>query len=220
LTWPDVIEAVKKIPNFFMPNTLESMYNNVMGLLNGTVGSGSSGGSSSGNLGVDYSAQIFAIHEIIDALPVLPNSNESLTWPNLISSVKKIPAVFSQTTLQELYDDVSRLNNNEGGSGSSGVNYEGRIQALEEVADRIPTTFNNLEWISLCRIVGSFPTPGIDLMKTLTWEMVFNAVKKVPTIFQENTLQAMKEAVDAIPPTFNNTEWVQLCEIVGSCLTP
>jgi hypothetical protein len=74
LTWPDVIEAVKKIPNFFLRNTLENMYDNVMGLLNGTGGSSSSGGSSSGSgsSGINYDVEIEAIHQIIDVLPVLP----------------------------------------------------------------------------------------------------------------------------------------------------
>jgi hypothetical protein len=101
-----------------------------------------------------------------------------------------------------------------GGSGSSGsssgFDYEARIDALETVAARIPTTFNNNEWTQLLIVVGSIPKPGIDLMKTLTWEMVFNAVKKVPHTFQENTLQAIKDVVAAIPNTFNTSTWTDV----------
>jgi hypothetical protein len=47
LTWPDVIDAVKKIPAFFLPKTLENMYYN----LNDLMSQGGGGGSSSA---VDY----------------------------------------------------------------------------------------------------------------------------------------------------------------------
>jgi hypothetical protein len=113
-----------------------------------------------------------------------------------------------------MVDDVSLLKNNQGGTGSSGVDYGGRIEALETVAARIPTTFKNTEWIQLLTVVGSFPKPGIDLMKDLSWEMVFNAVKKIPTLFQVNTLQAMKDVVVAIPNAFNSSTWTDVTNAV------
>jgi hypothetical protein len=81
LTWPDVIEAVKKIPAFFLPYTLENMYNNLMGLMTG--GGGGSSGSGS-NSGVDYEARIEALER----------------------DIIKIPTVFTINTLPIMKEDV------------------------------------------------------------------------------------------------------------------
>jgi hypothetical protein len=140
LTWPDVIDAVRKVPPFFLPNTLENMYNNVMDLMSQGGGSSSGSGSSSsgsGSSGDDYDARIEALEtEIIkiptkftiNTLPIMKedvrvmkekftyipsyNSFNVQAWNNVVNVVVKIPSDFQSTTLQELYDYVDNLKNN------------------------------------------------------------------------------------------------------------
>jgi hypothetical protein len=204
LTWPEVIETVKKVPNFFLPNTLETMYNNVIGLLTGTGGSSGSS-SDGGSLGVDYSAEIQAIHQIIDVLPVLPNPpSVSITWAQLVQAAEKIPGFFNISTLHTMFDniaamidDVDLLKNNQGGSGSSsssGVDYSAEITALQAVTAKIPTFFNKTtlqemwntmnNWGPKINNLPKLPNPPNE---TLTWEDVINAVKMIPELQQPVT---------------------------------
>jgi hypothetical protein len=139
LTWPDVIDAVKKVPVFFLPYTLENMYYNVNDLMTGTVSGGSSGSSFSGSVSsssVNYDAEITALQ--INTLPIMKedvknlkdkftyipiyNSFNVTAWSEVTDSVKKIPSDFQNTTLQELYDYVDNLKNNIPNTDSFNVN--------------------------------------------------------------------------------------------------
>jgi hypothetical protein len=50
---------------------------------------------------------IEALVKLIPRLQLPPM--ETLTWANLISTLKKVPAAFTENTLQELFDDVYTL---------------------------------------------------------------------------------------------------------------
>jgi hypothetical protein len=70
------------------------MYDNVFTLMSEGVGGGGSS-SGSGSFGVDYSAEITTIHQIIGVLPVLPNSpSANITWTQFVQAGAKIPTFF------------------------------------------------------------------------------------------------------------------------------
>jgi hypothetical protein len=191
LTWPELIETVKKVPNSFLPTTLRDMYDNVFSLLTGSSTSG-------GSLGVSYSAEIEAIHQIIDVLPVLPNPpSVSITWAHLIEAAEKIPTFFTTSTLHTMFDNIAQImdgGGSGGGSGSSGVDYSADIQALQTATAKIPAWFTTGTLQEIWTAINNWAPKLLNLPtlpnlpnEILTWGDVVNAVKMIPELQQTVT---------------------------------
>jgi hypothetical protein len=173
LTWPKVINAIRKVPVSFLNNSLGKMYDDVY-VLKGLYGSGCGSGS---------------------------GSNSSITWTHLIEAPEKIPGFFNTSTLHTMFDDIAAmiddvnlLKNNQGGTGSSGVDYSAEIQALQTITAKIPAFFNTTTlqemwnamniWGPKINNLPKLPNPPNE---TLTWEDVINAVKMIPELQQTVT---------------------------------
>jgi hypothetical protein len=146
----EVIDAVKKVPASFSNNTLGNIYENVNYLM-GLYGDGGGGGSS----GVNYRAEITALQAIaakipgffntttlhgmfddiaamrdkVSTLPILPYPpNETLTWEDVINTVKVIPEL--QQTVTNI---ISQLNS------QSLINLQTLQAALDEADGSLET---------------------------------------------------------------------------------
>jgi hypothetical protein len=118
-----------------------------------------------------------------------------LNWEVVLAITIKVPTSFTNSTLQQVYNNIEGLMSGSRCCNNSGSDYSTDIQVLQAAVAVIPPTFNNTEWSLLVSMVMTFHTPGIDLLKTSTLAEVFNAVKKVPIGYNITTLQLMYDNV-------------------------